>query len=146
MKNRTKFLSRSFEETLDFAAKFAKTVQPGDIICLFGDLGAGKTTFVRGFLAGFHTQKDQEVQSPTFTFLNVYEGKHPVYHFDLYRMRDAEDFLALGFDEYLYRDGISLIEWSERIFRILPQDIISVQITHEGENERWIEIDIPKKR
>lgn len=114
-----KVLSNSVEETLKIARNFAKTVKPGDVICLEGDLGAGKTHFVKGFVEAFELAGNV-VTSPTFTIINEYDGSLPIYHFDCYRLKNIEEALEIGVEEYLYGTGICLIEWPEKISIIIP--------------------------
>ena len=123
---------KTAEETLAFGRDFASRLASGAVIALFGDLGAGKTTFVQGLALGL--QINTLVQSPTFTYLNIYEDK--LYHFDLYRLRNHLDFLALGFEEYFEKEGIAVIEWSEKISSILPPKTISIALSHENEGRK----------
>lgn len=112
------------------------------IICLFGELGAGKTTFIKGFVAGVGGEESQIVNSPTFMYLNIYKGNRIIYHFDLYRLQSSDEFLSMGFDEMLFGDGISCIEWSERIERLLPPNCMRIFITHVSENVRQIRMNV----
>lgn len=132
-----KHRSKSVEETLDIAEKYSKTVQPGDVICLKGDLGAGKTHFVKGFVRGFGIS-ETVVSSPTFTIINEYEGERPVYHFDCYRLEHPEEALEIGAEEYFYGDGVCIVEWPERILGILPTEVKKVTIETISKNEREI--------
>lgn len=116
----------------------------GSVVALFGDLGAGKTHLVKGLAWGFAGIDPGAVQSPTFIHLNIYQGKGVVYHFDLYRMSNAEDFLSMGFDDYLFRNGLCCIEWAERIQPILPRDTITICLSHLGCDRRLIEIPLPQ--
>lgn len=127
-----KWFAQDAEETLRIGKEFGASLKPDSIVCLFGELGAGKTTFVRGIAEGLEIDPSQ-VSSPTFVYLNIYEGKKPLYHFDLYRLNDADAFLSMGFDEILFSPGIKCIEWSERISEILPNDAIKVYLSHERE-------------
>jgi tRNA threonylcarbamoyladenosine biosynthesis protein TsaE len=122
-----KVLSKSVEETLDIAREYAKTVNPGDVICLEGDLGAGKTHFVKGFVELFGLDGNV-VSSPTFTIINEYEGTIPIYHFDCYRLENPEEALEIGAEEYLYGSGVCLIEWPDRITEILPVSCKRIKI------------------
>ncbi len=115
------FISQSAKQTQNLGYQLGKQLLPTSIICLFGDLGVGKTTFTQGLVKGV-TGQDYVVDSPTFTYLNIYS--HPLtssnfYHFDLYRLQNSEEFLKMGFEEYLFSDGICCIEWSEKIEEIL---------------------------
>ena len=122
-----KCISKSYIETKDIAIKLASFLSAGDVICLFGDLGAGKTVFASGIAEGIHI--DDSITSPTFTILNEYTGKIPFYHFDVYRLTSPE-FLDMGGDEYLYGDGIVLIEWSENILDVLPSERLEIYINY----------------
>jgi tRNA threonylcarbamoyladenosine biosynthesis protein TsaE len=131
-------LSHSAIETHALGMKFGAQLPPNSVVCFFGDLGAGKTTFIKGLAAGLLGTNGDEVNSPTFTYLNIYRGKQTLYHFDLYRLRDADEFLSMGFDEVFDAGGVSCMEWSEKIEAILPLDIIRVEISHLGEDQRQI--------
>lgn len=115
-----------------------KVLQEPSVVCFFGDLGAGKTTFIKGLALGATQLESSQVSSPTFSYLNIYKGKKIVYHFDLYRLRDMDEFLSMGFDEYLYDNGICCIEWSEKIQEILPKESIKIILTHKEHNQRAI--------
>ncbi len=129
--------SGSVEETLSIAAQYSKSVQPGDVICLEGNLGAGKTHFVKGFVTGFGISAD-DVSSPTFTIINEYDGERPVYHFDCYRLERPEEALEIGAEEYFYGDGVCIVEWPERILDLLPDHSKRITIRSLSENEREI--------
>ncbi len=128
----------SFDETLALGAAFAGFLQPGDAVCLFGDLGAGKTVFVKGMAKALGIPPEQ-VHSPTFTLMNIYEGRMPLYHFDLYRIC-ADDLFGLGYEEFFYGKGIAAIEWSERLEALLPRDCWQVLLAHAGDDKRSITI------
>ena len=134
------FLTCSAEETTALGKNFGKTLLSSDVVCFFGDLGAGKTTFIQGLVAGVTGCSQEEVTSPTFVYLNIYQGEKSVYHFDLYRLGRFTDFLDMGFDEFLEAGGVSCIEWSERISSLLSDECIRVVMTHRGENKRHIAI------
>ena len=129
------FTSESVEETKDIAAKFARTLKPGDVVCLKGDLGAGKTHFVKG-MAGAFGIEESEVQSPTFTLINEYMGSLPLYHFDCYRMESVREALEIGAEEYFYGEGVSVIEWPERIQEIIPPEAVWITITSPAPEKR----------
>lgn len=124
-------LSHSPEETALFAEHLGSELPPNTVLTFFGNLGAGKTTFIKGLVKGAIQLPPSIVQSPTFTYLNVYRNEKTVYHFDLYRLRDSDEFLSMGFDEYFEADGICCIEWSERITPILPPSCIKVIMEHQ---------------
>ncbi len=128
--------SRSYEDTLALGARFARALKGGDIVCLFGDLGAGKTAFTKGIAMGLKINP-HEVHSPTFVLMSIYEGKLPVYHFDLYRI-SAGDLLDIGYEEFFYGKGIAVIEWSERLGELMPKDHWHVKLAHKGGDRRRI--------
>ena len=130
-------VSHSVKETLRIAEEFGKTVKPGQVVLLEGDLGAGKTHFVKGFIKAFGLDPDI-VNSPTFTIINEYEGTPPVYHFDFYRIENIEEALEIGTEEYLYGTGVCIIEWPARVREILPDDAITIQITPIAPEKRKI--------
>ncbi|HSW87161.1 MAG TPA: tRNA (adenosine(37)-N6)-threonylcarbamoyltransferase complex ATPase subunit type 1 TsaE [Rhabdochlamydiaceae bacterium] len=131
-------ISESAEDTTLFGQKIGSELLPDSIVCLFGDLGAGKTTFIKGIAAGCGNINPREVNSPTFTFLNIYSGLKTIYHFDLYRLNGIDDFLSMGFDEYFHAGGICCIEWSERITPILPKESLIVNINYQDADRRLI--------
>ena len=114
----SEFISHSTAETEDFAEKFAQKLSSGDVIALFGGLGMGKTAFVRGLARGLSVTS--EVSSPTFALVHEYDGKIPVYHFDMYRINSLEDLFSTGFFDYLDSSGIMVIEWSEISLNTFP--------------------------
>ena len=138
-----KFLSHSESETLQIAANLAALLRPGDVLCLSGDLGAGKTVFSQGLCAALGVA--DIVNSPTFTIVNEYESKDGmVYHFDLYRIEDAGELYETGFDEYLTNGGICIIEWPERVPEALPSRRTDVRIERalsEGDMVRIMTIE-----
>lgn len=138
-------ITHSASETQALAAKFGRTLKPNSIVCFFGDLGSGKTTFIKGLVAGISQGLEIPVSSPTFTYLNIYRAASTLYHFDLYRLRDADEFLGMGFDEMFYADGICCIEWSEKIASLLPQDTIYIRMAHLDEGRRQIDITLMEK-
>lgn len=135
------YTSSSADQTMDVGRDVGRQLPAGSIICMFGELGAGKTTFIKGLAAGAAGIEIQQVNSPTFVYLNIYQGSRTVYHFDLYRLRNADEFLSMGFDEMLFADGICCIEWSERISGLLPSSCMKITLQHKDENTRTIRID-----
>lgn len=134
--------THSFGETLDLGRKFGSLLKPGDVVCLSGDLGTGKTAFTNGIAKELGI--DSYITSPTFTLVNEYQGKYPLYHFDVYRIADPDEMFDIGFEEYLNGEGITIIEWGELIWQILPADIIKVNIKKnpgKGLDIREISID-----
>ncbi|MEX0685766.1 MAG: tRNA (adenosine(37)-N6)-threonylcarbamoyltransferase complex ATPase subunit type 1 TsaE [Balneolales bacterium] len=133
-----KFLSHSPEQTLEFGRTIAKSLKPGNVVCLHGDIGSGKTHLVKG-IASFFGIDEHEVQSPTFTIINEYEGGSiPVYHFDFYRINTPEEATRLGIDEYFYGEGICLIEWPSKINPYIPEHPINIRLKHRSDTIREI--------
>lgn len=136
-----KYISESYEDTQRIASEFAKTLKSGDVICMYGDLGAGKTAFVQGLAKGLGI--DEHITSPTFTIVNEYMGDKPLYHFDVYRIADSDEMYEIGYEEYISGDGISVIEWPQLIEDILPEHRYDIEISKDyskSENYRIIEI------
>jgi tRNA threonylcarbamoyladenosine biosynthesis protein TsaE len=136
-----KYISNSVDETKKIAYEFAKNLKSGDALCMYGDLGVGKTAFVQGLAQGLGI--DEPITSPTFTIVNEYEGDLPLYHFDVYRIADSDEMYEIGYDEYVYGDGVSVIEWPQLIEDILPENRYDITISKDydkGENYRIIEI------
>lgn len=128
-------MTNTTEETMEFSQRLASHLQPGDVIALEGDLGAGKTTFTKGLALGLGVTRT--VNSPTFTIIKEYQGKElPLYHMDVYRLEsESED---LGFDEYFEGDGVTVVEWAHLIEEQLPKELLLIEITHEAEGARKI--------
>jgi tRNA threonylcarbamoyladenosine biosynthesis protein TsaE len=130
---------RSLEDTKEFGIKLGNALKPGDILCLNGDLGAGKTTLTKSIGRGLGVE--DYITSPTFALINEYEGKFPVYHFDTYRLEEIEEIDDLGFDEYIYGKGVSIIEWADKIEKALPREKMIIEIKKgKEENERILSI------
>jgi tRNA threonylcarbamoyladenosine biosynthesis protein TsaE len=132
------FFTSSAEETLQLGKEIGQTLEPRSTVAFFGEFGAGKTTFIKGLAAGAAHLSPHQINSPTFTYLNIYTGAQTIYHFDLYRLKDSQSFYQLGFEEYFEAEGICLIEWSERISSALPNKRIEISIEHMGEDKRRI--------
>jgi len=146
-----KISTKNHEETLALGKELAKNIKPGDIILLFGDLGAGKTTLTQGLCLGLGLNKKAYVNSPTFTLMNQYEGIHAINHIDLYRLDTISQIEALGIEENLFSEDISIVEWSEKLF--LDDNIsnqpglgidkrIEIRISIGKENHRGFDIQI----
>ena len=140
-----RFESRSAEETFKIAQEFAKSLERGDVVALSGDLGAGKTAFTAGIAAALGVK--ESVTSPTFTIVNQYDGDITLYHFDAYRLENVATSECDWMDDYLFGDGISIIEWAENITAVLPKNYINIRIEkvpEKGDNFREIIIDEEK--
>lgn len=118
----------------------------GDFIALSGDLGAGKTHFAKGIATGLGVDPAVPITSPTYTLLNIYSGRIPFYHFDLYRLHGDQDILDLGFEEYFYGNGVCVVEWAERLRELLPPEHLMVTMAHAGENSRIFTLTPSGKR
>lgn len=131
------------EDTADLAARVAALADAGDVVALWGDLGVGKTAFARGLIRTATDDPDEEVPSPTFTLVQIYEGKGaPIWHFDLYRVEGPEEIWELGFDDAL-EEAVSLIEWPERLGRQLPLRRLDIEFTfapEQGATGRWVRL------
>lgn len=134
--------SYSENETFEAGRKLALSAKPGDIYCLDGELGAGKTVFAKGFAAGLGIS--EPVTSPTFTIVREYgSGRLPFYHFDVYRISDPDEMFAVGYEDYFFGDGVCLVEWSELIEELIPESAVRINITRDlgrGVDYRKIEI------
>ena len=125
------YKTKTEADTIQIATRLAKQIKKGDVIALYGSLGMGKTVFCRGFIQSF--LPETEVPSPTFTLLQTYDTeKFPIYHFDMYRLKSPEEAYEIGIED-AFAEGVSLIEWPEKIGRLLPKKHISVILESEGE-------------
>jgi tRNA threonylcarbamoyladenosine biosynthesis protein TsaE len=127
-----KFISGSEAETEKLARHLADVLEPGTVVALVGNLGAGKTRLVRAMCEALGVDR-RAIASPTFVLVHEYEGRLPIYHFDTYRLREPHDFIALGADEYLSGGGVCLIEWADRVAAWLPADHLRIEIAVTGE-------------
>ncbi|CUN10578.1 MAG: tRNA (adenosine(37)-N6)-threonylcarbamoyltransferase complex ATPase subunit type 1 TsaE [Turicibacter sanguinis] len=128
--------TQSVEETQKVAYAIGKWVKSGMILTLEGDLGAGKTTFTKGLAKGLDIKRN--VNSPTFTIIKEYQGRLPLYHMDVYRLENGAD--EIGLDDYLYGEGVCVIEWASMIEDLLPNERLDIKIFRDGEFERRIEL------
>lgn len=130
-----KLISKSSEQTLEFAKQYAKTLRPGDVVILDGEMGAGKTLFSKGVAMGLGIE--EEVTSPTYAYMNDYDGR--LFHYDCYRIESVEQAEQLGLADYFDMGGICLVEWAQNIAPLLPRVVKRVIIKKISENEREIE-------
>ncbi len=126
------------DETVALGQRLAERLEPGDVLALYGDLGAGKTHLVKGLCAGLGIAPEA-VSSPTFTIVNEYDGTLPVYHIDAYRIERPDEFFELGYETYVFGDGVCLIEWPERVEALIPEHALRLRLTHGGGDIRRIE-------
>lgn len=134
------FETHSIEETTSLGFSLGELLKPGDIVCLTGDLGTGKTHITKGIAKGLNITEN--ITSPTFTIVNEYDsGRIKLYHFDVYRVNDPDEIYAIGFDDYIFSNAVSIIEWANYIEEILPKDYMHIHIEKDlskGENYRKI--------
>jgi tRNA threonylcarbamoyladenosine biosynthesis protein TsaE len=134
-----KFLTRSEDETIELGKRFSTILEPGDVVALFGDLGSGKTKFVQGVCIGLGVS--ETVNSPTFIIMNKYKGRLTVYHFDFYRVKSVDEVIEIGFRDFIFNDAVSLIEWADVVYELLPSKRYDVYLRFiDREDEREIEI------
>ena len=128
---------------MELGEKLAEALQQGDVLALYGDLGAGKTHLVKGIAWGMGVDSE-DVTSPTFTLIQEYATDPPLYHLDVYRIERLEELERMDVDEYLHGDGICVIEWPERMEEMLPVHTIRLRLSHAGENNRLVELFDPE--
>ena len=133
-------VSKNPQQTFNLGKDLSQNLKAGDVVAFYGDLGAGKTHFIKGVCSGLHVK--ETVVSPSFSIVNEYTGDYKVYHIDFYRLEKSNEIMDLGIEEYLYDDGICLIEWAGRIESFLPEKRINVEIElfDENKNRRRIRI------
>jgi tRNA threonylcarbamoyladenosine biosynthesis protein TsaE len=129
-------LSSSVNQTLKLGKKIAGKLRGGEVILLSGSLGAGKTVLAKGIAGGLGINKN-DVVSPTFVLLRVYQGKHLLQHFDFYRIKSPQDILALGLSEYIYSDAVTVIEWPERLKFLLPKEFLKIKLLVKAKKQRY---------
>ena len=130
-------ITSNVEQTEEVGRILGSLLQPGDLVCLYGDLGAGKTHLSYGIALGLEV-RDQYITSPTFTFVNEYDGRIPFYHIDLYQLKDPAELEGIGFEEYIDSDGATVIEWAERAETELPPECMSIYLSDVSVNSREI--------
>ncbi len=123
-------------DTKEIGYKLGKLLKKGNVVCLVGDLGAGKTTITQSIAKGLEIE--DYITSPTFTIVNEYEGAIPLYHFDVYRIASSEEMLEIGFEEYVYGQGVCIIEWANLIKEILPGDYLYIEMKYKEEGREMI--------
>jgi len=134
------FQTKSTSDTIRIGKKVGSLLLPGDVLALVGELGTGKTQFIKGLAGGVGIGKPAYISSPSFTLINEYKGKIPFYHIDLFRLRAEKEAEVLGLEEYFQSGGITAIEWADRIPSILPREMLWIYISYTGENTRSLEI------
>jgi tRNA threonylcarbamoyladenosine biosynthesis protein TsaE len=137
---RVVFQTKSASETIRIGKNIGSLLLPGDIVALVGELGAGKTQFIKGLAAGVGVGKPTYVSSPSFTLINEHLGKVPFYHIDLFRLKSEKEAEELGLEEYFQGGGITAIEWADKIPSLLPEEILWINICYTGKNIRSFEM------
>jgi len=137
------FQTSNTSETIRMGKRLGRLLQPGDVVALIGDLGTGKTQFIKGLAEGVGVGKATYVSSPSFTLINEYPGRTPLYHIDLFRLESEKEAEGLGLEEYVHGNGITAIEWADKISSLLPEELLLVEIRYEGKHSRTIEM-VPK--
>ncbi len=130
------FEINSVEQTTQLGINLGRLLNAGDIVCLTGDLGTGKTHITKGIAKGLNI--DDNITSPTFTIVNEYEGRLPLYHFDVYRIGSSEEMYDIGYDEYINSDGVCIIEWANLIEDILPSEYLDIQLSYKDMGREMI--------
>jgi len=133
-------ISNSVKDTLNLGTSLAKHLRPGDIICLEGELGAGKTTLTKGIAVGLGISKAKVTSSSFILIRQHLEGRLALFHFDLYRLKEPTDIARLGYEEYLYGEGISVIEWAKKLECLMPKERLMVELTYGPGTKRVIKI------
>lgn len=137
-RNKMQIISKSEEDTRKAGKSFAETLEKGDVVSLRGSLGAGKTVFAKGIAESLGIE--EAIVSPTFTIVQEYDGRIKMYHLDLYRLSGEDEFESMGGEDFLYSDGVALIEWSEKIESMLPESTIYVDISIDDDGNRVINV------
>lgn len=132
-----KILSKSVSDTLKIGRKISANLRSSDIICLFGQLGSGKTVLTKGIASGLGINPDKII-SPTFVLIRQHEGRLPFFHFDLYRLKSLNDILALGYEEYFYSGAVTVVEWADRLGYLMPKEFLKVELTTKGKESRLL--------
>ena len=131
-------VTQSPEDTVGLGRRLGELLQPGGVVALMGDLGAGKTVFCKGIARGLGVEDEGDVTSPTFVLVNEYRGRCPVYHLDLYRLQDASQAEDLGWDDFIFGDGVTLIEWADKIPGLLPAERLEARLHWISAGQRRI--------
>jgi tRNA threonylcarbamoyladenosine biosynthesis protein TsaE len=140
------FHTKSVSETIRIGKSIGSRLLPGDVVALMGELGAGKTQFIKGLAAGVGVEHPTYVSSPSFKLINEYPGKTNFYHIDLFRLKGEKEAEELGLDDYFQGRGVTAIEWADKVPSLLPEEILWIEIRYTGENSRSLEISGKGKR
>jgi tRNA threonylcarbamoyladenosine biosynthesis protein TsaE len=140
------FISKERQDTIDFGKRLGKNLKGGDVIALSGELGSGKTVLTKGIAEGLNVKQSTYVNSPSFVILKEYKGRIPLYHLDVYRLKDICEFSTVGYGEYFYNKGVSVIEWADKVKDALPKEYLGIDIKISDKNERRFEVKTYGKR
>jgi tRNA threonylcarbamoyladenosine biosynthesis protein TsaE len=140
------FQTKSTSETVRIGKSIGSLLRPGDVVALVGELGTGKTQFIKGLAEGLGVGKPTYISSPSFTLINEYPGRVPFYHIDLFRLESEKEAEELGLEEYFQGEGITAIEWADKIPSLLPKENLSIRIHYTGGNTRSLEMNPKGKR
>lgn len=133
-------ISKSIDDTIRLGTRLGKLLRKGDVVALSGELGSGKTTFIKGIARGAGVRETRYVNSPSFVIVREYKGRIPLYHFDVYRLDDPSGLETVGYKDFFYGGGASVIEWADKIREFLPDEYLEIELLVKGENEREIKI------
>ncbi len=133
------------EETMKWGTLLARHFRGGEIVCLLGDLGTGKTTLVKGIAQALKIDP-AKVNSPTFVLMNAYKGRLPLFHFDLYRLEEQKEILRLDYEEYFYDQGVTVVEWAQKLGSLWPAESLRLELIHKSDSKRLIKISSRSKR
>ena len=136
--------TNSAEETFGLGERLGGVLRAGDVVALFGDLGAGKTTLTKGIARGLNLSAD--IHSPTFTLIHEHPGEIPLYHVDLYRLSGENEVETLGIEEYLCRDGVTVIEWADKMRSLLPAERLDIELKMKGDTQRELRFETESER
>ncbi len=138
--------TKKVSETIRIGKKIGNLLRAGDVVALVGELGVGKTQLIKGLAEGVNVDKSTYVSSPSFTLVNEYRGKWPFYHIDLFRLNLEKEAEELGLEDYIYGEGITAIEWADKVPSLLPEEVLWIEIDYWDQNSRRIEITPKGKR
>jgi tRNA threonylcarbamoyladenosine biosynthesis protein TsaE len=138
--------TQSATETVQIGKRIGKLLRDGDVMALVGELGSGKTHFIKGLAAGLGVKRSKRIASPSFTLIHEYQGKFSLFHVDLFRLTMEEEAEDLGLDEYFVRGGVTAIEWADKIPNLLPKELIWINLSYLGQHARSIHLHGKGKR
>ena len=136
-----KIESHNVEETLKLGKRIGKLLRKRDVVALSGEFGSGKTTLIKGIAGGLGVKETRYVNSPSFVIVKEYKGRLPVYHFDIHRLDKLSELDTVGYEDFFYGDGVVLIEWADKIKKLLPAEYLDIRLSLKDENSRFIELN-----